>query len=283
MVEGSGPSLDTAMYIHSGGEKTLVPVRLDQTNVVTEPEPDPEPEPNPEPNPTQSIHFDLQDHADIEMNFASHERPPKNRSFYMREFVARVDGILQALQAREALPSSTKCAECSESVGHWKCDDCIGGQLLCRLCMRHTHFSNPFHRIGCWTGTHFRKAALWEVGVYLTLPHQNGAICPNLVWQKQMLEKVQKIKDKVASNSPEEPKGKDCSATAESAPDFSGTAESAPDPEREAHQDKAAMQFLDQLFAGYNPDDIMEEDDDEDLIKQMFGTQMSEHLVSQTT
>lgn len=209
----------------------------------------------PEPEPERNVQFDFQELADVEMNF-DHEPPPRNRSFYMREFVARVDGILQALQAWEAFPSSTVCAECSESVGHWRCDDCIGGKLLCRFCMRHSHFSNPFHRIGCWTGTHFRKAALWEVGVYLTLPHQNGGICPNLVWQNQILENVQKIKDKVVSNRAEEPKGMD----------YSEYTESAPEPERELHQDEAAMQFLDQLFAGHNPDELMEEEDDEDLV-----------------
>ena len=36
----------------------------------------------------------------------------------MKEFVARVGGILEALQHREALPDSTICTECSESIAH---------------------------------------------------------------------------------------------------------------------------------------------------------------------
>ncbi len=139
MVEGSDMSVDTAMYIHSeGGERILVPVRPDaptQINVQTEPEPEPEP-----------VNHDFQPPIDVEMNLDESVTPPKkNRWFYMKEFVARVGGILQAMQAREGLPDSTKCAECAESIAHWRCEDCIGGKLLCRICMRHLHFSNPFH------------------------------------------------------------------------------------------------------------------------------------------
>jgi len=122
--------------------------------------------------------------------------------------------------------------------------------------MQHSHFSNPFHHIVCWTGTHFRKAALWEVGVYLTLPHQRGGICPNLLWQKQMLERFQTTKDEVGPESVKESDGHGNPATSDLAPD----------PELEATRDAAAMQFLDQLLAGHNPDDIMEEDDENDLV-----------------
>lgn len=254
MVEGSDLSLDTAMYIRSeDGERILVPVP-DQAN--EEPEPF-EPRTGPEPEPDPHFHHDIPP-ADIEMNFEHRDTQPKNRSFYMKEFVARVDGILHAMQAREALPNSTICAECSESIGHWRCDDCIGGQLLCRFCMRHSHFSNPFHRIECWTGTHFRKAALWEVGVYLTLPHQNcHSLCPNLSWQKQMLEKLQKKRDGVIQqHSPAEPSGIHDDEMADPGAD----------PERDAARDEAAMQFLDQLLAGHNPDEELEEDDQEALV-----------------
>jgi hypothetical protein len=173
IVEGSDMSLDTAMYIQSeGGERILVPVRPDtpaQTNMETEPEP--------------ALDHEYQQ-SDIDMNHEEYLPPQrKNRWFYMKEFVARVGGILQAIQAREALPESARCAECDASIAHWRCEECAERKLLCRVCMRHSHSSNPFHRIECWTGTHFRKAALWEVGVYLLLPHQNGGICPNLIPQ----------------------------------------------------------------------------------------------------
>ena len=250
MVEGSGSSLDTAIYIRSKeGERVLVPVR---SHVSAQPTAEPGPEPEPEPDPY--LTHDAQQPADIDMDSGSHNTQRKNRCFYMKQFVERVGVILQAMQAREALPDLTICTDCSQSVAHWRCDDCIGGKLLCRSCMRHSHFSNPFHRIECWTGTHFRKAALWEVGVYLTLPHQNGpSICQNLAWQQQMLEKFQKKKDEVvAQHTPVAANER-----------HAHQADSGPDPEREAAHDQATLQFLDQLLAGHSPDEVLEDDDDE--------------------
>ena len=249
MVEGSDLSLDTAMYIQSErGERILVPVRPDplaQVNVDSDP--------NPNPNPDHDVSPNFEQPPDIAMNMDEPVTPPRqNRWFYMKEFVGRVDGILHAIQARETLPDSSSCAECGRSIAHWRCEDCIGGKLLCRTCMRHLHFPNPFHRIECWTGTHFRKAALWEVGVYLMLPHQHGQICPNLLWQKKMLEQFQKRKDEVTAHSVEDLSGIN----------YGGGADSDADPEAEAAQDETEMRFFDQLLAGHNPDKIMEEDED---------------------
>src|ERR1700674_914577 len=94
MVEYSDLSLDTAIYIQSeGGERILVPVRLDtptEANVLPDPEPKPEP----------AIRHEYEQPADIDMDLDNHVTPPKkNRWFYMKEFVERVVGILQALQA----------------------------------------------------------------------------------------------------------------------------------------------------------------------------------------
>ena len=198
IVEGSASASDTAMYIRSeGGERILVPV---QSSVPAQQsvEPGSGPRPGPEPEPNPYFNHDFHQPADIEVDSDHHDTRRKNRFYYMKEFVAWVGVILQAMQAREALPNSRVCMECSRSVAHWRCDDCIGGKLLCQSCMWHSHFSNPFHQIDYWTGTHFCKAALWEVGVYLILPHQNApSVCENLSWQKRMLEKFQKEKDEV--------------------------------------------------------------------------------------
>jgi hypothetical protein len=254
MVEGSDAALDAAIYIRGdGGERILIPVRSEDAQA------DPEPEPAPEPEPDVDVSQDVQQPADIEINFDRQNRQPKNRWFYMKEFVARVDKIFQAMQATEALPDSTSCAECSEPAASWRCEDCIGRRLLCRFCMRQSHFANPFHRIQCWTGTYFRRAALWEVGVYLTLPHQHGrTICPNLFWQQQMLEKFQKNKDKDSQrqHTPAEPNEMH----------YADRADSEPDPGVEAARDAAAMQYLDQLLAGQTPDEVLEEDDEDELV-----------------
>jgi len=40
-------------------------------------------------------------------------------------------------------------------------------------------------------------------------------------------------------------------------------ADSGPNPAREAAHDQATLQFLDQLLAGHNPDEVLENDDNE--------------------
>jgi hypothetical protein len=68
--------------------------------------------------------------------------------------------------------------------------------------MRVTHRENPFHRIECWTGTHFRRAELWEVGTYLLVQHQTDQpICNALNFQIKYLETFKDIKDKAEQES----------------------------------------------------------------------------------
>lgn len=264
MAEDDDSALDTAMYktvdIDKTRQKVLLPVRLDRNNNVgplsTEPAPEPEPDYLPE--------------ADVEMNQDPPDfnsgNPPKCTSsdktkrqwFYMKEFVSRVDGILDSMQAREALPDSGMCTKCVESVGRWRCQECTSGKLLCRSCMRKEHFSNPFHRIERWTGTYFRRAALWEVGVFLTLNHQHApSMCPNLQWQHNVLEMFQQHKDKRDDRNDIQTEPE---RNQEPSPDV-------PEPDhdqnldREADRDAATMRVLDQLLEGHNPNNFMEEED----------------------
>ncbi|KAF9045096.1 hypothetical protein BJ165DRAFT_1346802 [Panaeolus papilionaceus] len=66
------------------------------------------------------------------------------------------------------------CSSCSNNhVARWRCRDCIPSYAQCRSCIRQHHLHNPLHHIECWTGTHFRHAALWEVGVYIVVPHHD--------------------------------------------------------------------------------------------------------------
>jgi len=62
--------------------------------------------------------------------------------------------------------------------------------------MRDTHRDNPLHRVERWTGNFFRPAELWEVGVYILIPHHSGeSICPTLQWNQDTLERFQSQKD----------------------------------------------------------------------------------------
>ncbi|KAF9030921.1 hypothetical protein BJ165DRAFT_1306841, partial [Panaeolus papilionaceus] len=58
----------------------------------------------------------------------------------------------------------------------WRCRDCFVPHALCRGCMRQQHLHNPFHKIECWTGNHFRRAALWEVGAYFVVKHHKTEV-----------------------------------------------------------------------------------------------------------
>jgi hypothetical protein len=68
--------------------------------------------------------------------------------------------------------------------------------------MRLTHRQSPFHRIECWTGTHFRRAELWEVGTYILVQHQTDQpICNALDFQMKYLETFEDMKDKAEQES----------------------------------------------------------------------------------
>ena len=79
-----------------------------------------------------------------------------------------------------------------------------------------------------------------------------------------MLEMFQKKKDKIIKPSTQE----DAIGI-----NYSDSANAASDPAKEFTQDKTAMQFLDQLLAGNNPDEIMEEDDMNDMVDMEANVQ----------
>jgi len=63
--------------------------------------------------------------------------------------------------------------------------------------MRNTHQKSPFHKIQCWTGSHFRSAELWEVGTYILIPHHIGQQwCDTLMSQQTYLEEYENTKDR---------------------------------------------------------------------------------------
>jgi hypothetical protein len=82
------------------------------------------------------------------------------------------------------------------------------------------------------------------------LPHQHGGICNNLLWQKQMLEKLQTKKDQITPSTSDPGEM-----------NYTGAADPDLDPQTEAAQDEIEMRFLDQLFSGHNPEDVAEEEE----------------------
>ncbi|KAF9541075.1 hypothetical protein CPC08DRAFT_650715, partial [Agrocybe pediades] len=92
---------------------------------------------------------------------------------YVKQFVERIDDFLQALLIREALPNGiSQCHACSGGLlAPWRCKDCTTTQMLCRRCIRHSHKSNPLHRLELWNGTHFVDTPSWKAGCYLLVSH----------------------------------------------------------------------------------------------------------------
>lgn len=117
---------------------------------------------------------------------------------YILEYVARIDGLLEASLSREVLADNDKvCRHCDKGLwAIWRCRDCSLGVPLCRRCIRDTHRENPLHRIENWNGKFFRPAELWEVGTHILVRHHTGVpLCDNLVIQDQFLEAAEKGKD----------------------------------------------------------------------------------------
>ncbi|PPR03265.1 hypothetical protein CVT24_012810, partial [Panaeolus cyanescens] len=163
-----------------------------------------------EPTPAtdvRDVHQDFQDNYDC--NHVNVEHPPKETNTqqaggtksktsktqddYLREFVLKIDEILPALLSREWLDEDQRtCRQCNRhQKAIWRCRDCSFGELLCRGCMRRTHVINPLHKIECWMGTHFRPAALWEVGGYFVVKHSQkttASACSFLGGKLQQVE-----------------------------------------------------------------------------------------------
>ncbi|KAJ6484089.1 hypothetical protein C8R45DRAFT_1214949 [Mycena sanguinolenta] len=76
---------------------------------------------------------------------------------------------------------SLTCRQCGERDADHRCIHCMGGgELLCDLCIVACHRQMPFHRIERWTGTHFERRTLKQMGLRIQLGHWHGLdrVCP---------------------------------------------------------------------------------------------------------
>jgi hypothetical protein len=55
--------------------------------------------------------------------------------------------------------------------------DCFGPTWFCQVCCVREHKRNPFHHIRHWTGSHFTRITLLDLGFICHLGH-NGEPCP---------------------------------------------------------------------------------------------------------
>jgi hypothetical protein len=87
------------------------------------------------------------------------------------------ESYLAGITTQDSQQGLYQCSSCSASSGPWRCKDCIGRRPLCRNCCRSHHRDLPFHRIEFWTGTHYERDWLANLGVVLHLGH-HGECCP---------------------------------------------------------------------------------------------------------
>jgi len=94
----------------------------------------------------------------------------------MREFLNRRQVYLYRILQSEGLPAQNECILCNRP-GRWRCKDCLGQPLYCRMHCREYHQQHICHRLQCWNGRFFADRDMWEVGVRLFLGH-GGKCCP---------------------------------------------------------------------------------------------------------
>ena len=195
-------------------------------------------------------------------------RTAKTQQYYLHEFVKRVHPMLTSLLGRE-VPEDTQCSQCADhQIARWRCQDCTSGSMLCRGCMRASHMCNPLHRIEAWTGTYFRRAELWQVGVYILVPHHAGErICASLRWNKRLLEGFQQTRD--ASEQAELSRGIPVRDRPNQASMDTENGEDEPHADKTVMDDWEFNQHLDDLYTQYHDSDlhpgtardVLEEDD----------------------
>ncbi|KAF9512808.1 hypothetical protein BS47DRAFT_1297180 [Hydnum rufescens UP504] len=74
----------------------------------------------------------------------------------------------------------TGCPLCWEPgvSGVYRCNDCLGGVLLCCKCTLTIHENLPLHNIQVWTGQMFEHASLRGLGLTVQLGHPAYQKCP---------------------------------------------------------------------------------------------------------
>ncbi|KAJ7159042.1 hypothetical protein C8R43DRAFT_882221, partial [Mycena crocata] len=64
------------------------------------------------------------------------------------------------------------CPGCATENAEYRCKSCLmGGEMLCKACVVQRHQGNPLHPIELWTGVHFEKKTLKQLGLRIQLGH----------------------------------------------------------------------------------------------------------------
>ncbi|EIN10159.1 hypothetical protein PUNSTDRAFT_64703, partial [Punctularia strigosozonata HHB-11173 SS5] len=98
----------------------------------------------------------------------------------MRQWIGEMRAkFLDALLAHEALPTATTtaCSICHRSTGEYRCQDCLGGCMMCKDCTIAAHRKLPLHHIERWDYDCFTPTSLRDLGLEVRLGHTSGESC----------------------------------------------------------------------------------------------------------
>ena len=106
---------------------------------------------------------------------------PQGQNDFMRDWMlVRNDYLAEILSASAPATDSTspKCSRCTADA-LYRCEDCHFCPMYCATCCKTSHEIAPWHRVGRWQGTFFRRDLRWQEGVQLNIHFgHNGGLCP---------------------------------------------------------------------------------------------------------
>lgn len=86
--------------------------------------------------------------------------------------------LLNIFRRREADPNIGRpCPDCDEQRALYRCIECDQRPVFCVECLVKAHKHNSLHRVERWSGTHFERTTLSELGLVVHLEHR-GQCCP---------------------------------------------------------------------------------------------------------
>jgi CxC2 like cysteine cluster associated with KDZ transposases len=96
----------------------------------------------------------------------------------MEAFEKHFDKLQSTILAREYNSQTGTDCPCGDGKSDYRCEECFSSTPSCRQCLVRSHQDLPLHHVQQWTGTHFNRTCLSEMGLVLCLGH--GTVrCPN--------------------------------------------------------------------------------------------------------
>ncbi|KAJ7051468.1 hypothetical protein C8F01DRAFT_1339499 [Mycena amicta] len=119
----------------------------------------------PDDGPSVGFEYDLAEYA---RELRDSDDPQRQwMTDHRQEFLAELLRLEGRGEHRYAM-----CAGCGEGEALHRCNDCFnGGRLLCQTCVVREHRWLPLHRIQRWTGLHFERCTLKDLGLRIQLGH----------------------------------------------------------------------------------------------------------------